>query len=261
MDGQGSKADAAHVGAPAPPVGSPEKRQRRYRRPRSRKKWLLVQIAAFLGLLGLASMYYGSVSPPLGQAAPPNLRVGARKLLAFEEMLKARRLGSSDRADVYPPYDATGTDTKLESGDRYEDPNHGKDGVNCTLPTNPLSIVSAIMGDRVCESEKQPTGATECAVCCQSSDAALSPLWLFIVLYTFLGLAIICDDYFCESLDAISDALGLSEDVAGATFMAAGSSAPELFTALVTILITGGSEGASRVAQTTLCAYVCRCVS
>lgn len=59
----------------------------------------------------------------------------------------------------------------------------------------------------------------------------------------FLGLAIICDDYFCESLDAISEALNLSEDVAGATFMAAGSSAPELFTAIVTILITGGSEG------------------
>ena len=63
------------------------------------------------------------------------------------------------------------------------------------------------------------------------------------MLYMFLGLAIICDDYFCESLDIISDELGLSDDVAGATFMAAGSSAPELFTAVVTVLVTGGSEG------------------
>lgn len=64
-----------------------------------------------------------------------------------------------------------------------------------------------------------------------------------VVLYTFLGLAIICDDYFCESLEAISTALKLSDDVAGATFMAAGSSAPELFTAVVTTLIIEGSEG------------------
>jgi Ca2+/Na+ antiporter len=64
-----------------------------------------------------------------------------------------------------------------------------------------------------------------------------------VTIYTFLALAIICDEYFCESLEAISEALSLSEDVAGATFMAAGSSAPELFTAIVTTLITGGSAG------------------
>ena len=34
------------------------------------------------------------------------------------------------------------------------------------------------------------------------------------------------------SLEAISEKLDLSEDVAGATFMAAGSSAPELFTSV-----------------------------
>jgi len=42
--------------------------------------------------------------------------------------------------------------------------------------------------------------------------------------------------------------LKLSDDVAGATFMAAGSSAPELFTALVTVLLTGGSEGLGAIA-------------
>ena len=163
--------------------------------------------------------------------------------------MKARMLAVSPRAKVYPPYaegesEAEGeAETQLEPGQQYTDPDHG-DGVDCKLPNNPLSIVSAMIDDRVCE--VQPNGNTaesDCAVCCTSNDGALSPVWLFVVLFTFLGLAIICDDYFCESLDAISDALGLSEDVAGATFMAAGSSAPELFTALVTILITGGSEG------------------
>ena len=45
------------------------------------------------------------------------------------------------------------------------------------------------------------------------------------IFYMFWGLAIVCDDYFVSSLE-ISEALNLSSDVAGATFMAAGSSAP-----------------------------------
>lgn len=49
----------------------------------------------------------------------------------------------------------------------------------------------------------------------------------------FLALAIVCDDYFVPALEEISEALELSPDVAGATFMAAGGSAPELFTSLV----------------------------
>ena len=73
-------------------------------------------------------------------------------------------------------------------------------------------------------------------------------LYFFVVFYTFLGLAVICDNYFCESLERISTALKLSDDVAGATFMAAGSSAPELFTSVVTVLITGGSEGLGTIA-------------
>lgn len=55
---------------------------------------------------------------------------------------------------------------------------------------------------------------------------------LVAILYLFLGLAVICDDFFVPSLEAITTKLQLSEDVAGATFMAAGSSAPELFTSV-----------------------------
>jgi len=53
-----------------------------------------------------------------------------------------------------------------------------------------------------------------------------------LVLIVFVGIAVICDDFFVPSLEAISEELNLSEDVAGATFMAAGSSAPELFTSI-----------------------------
>ncbi|CAM9767806.1 unnamed protein product, partial [Discosporangium mesarthrocarpum] len=52
------------------------------------------------------------------------------------------------------------------------------------------------------------------------------------IIFTFNGLAIVCDEFFQASLEKISDELKLTPDVAGATFLAAGSSAPELFTSL-----------------------------
>lgn len=46
----------------------------------------------------------------------------------------------------------------------------------------------------------------------------------------------VCDEFFVPALEIISEKLVLSEDVAGATFMAAGSSAPELFTSLMGVM-------------------------
>eukprot|EP01028_Stygiella_incarcerata_P012835 TRINITY_DN80502_c0_g1_i1.p1 TRINITY_DN80502_c0_g1~~TRINITY_DN80502_c0_g1_i1.p1 ORF type:complete len:660 (+),score=145.05 TRINITY_DN80502_c0_g1_i1:141-2120(+) len=68
-------------------------------------------------------------------------------------------------------------------------------------------------------------------------------LYTFIMLYLFLALAIICDDFFVASLEIISERLDLSDDVAGATFMAAGSSAPEFFTSLVDAFIARNGVG------------------
>uniref|UniRef100_A0A3B4B7B7 Sodium/calcium exchanger membrane region domain-containing protein n=1 Tax=Periophthalmus magnuspinnatus TaxID=409849 RepID=A0A3B4B7B7_9GOBI len=65
-------------------------------------------------------------------------------------------------------------------------------------------------------------------------------------IYMFYALAIVCDDYFVPSLEKISENLQLSEDVAGATFMAAGSSAPELFTSLI-VFITKGDVGVGTI--------------
>lgn len=63
------------------------------------------------------------------------------------------------------------------------------------------------------------------------------------VIFLFIGLAIVTDDYFVPALEQICEQLSLSEDVAGATFMAAGSSAPELFTALLGALWTKDDVG------------------
>jgi len=67
--------------------------------------------------------------------------------------------------------------------------------------------------------------------------------YALVTLYIFIGIAIVCDEFFQPSLEAISDALKLSPDVAGATFLAAGSSAPELFTATADAFGNAASVG------------------
>ena len=53
----------------------------------------------------------------------------------------------------------------------------------------------------------------------------------------FLGLTIVCDDYFVPALTRVRDAMALAPDVAGATLMAAGSSAPQLATSTVAVFL------------------------
>lgn len=60
--------------------------------------------------------------------------------------------------------------------------------------------------------------------------------YLLGVVYLFIGIAIVCDDFFVASLERICEALSLSDDVAGATFMAAGSSAPELAASAMSLI-------------------------
>ncbi|XP_068896686.1 probable sodium/potassium/calcium exchanger CG1090 isoform X4 [Tenebrio molitor] len=70
---------------------------------------------------------------------------------------------------------------------------------------------------------------------------------IIVAVYTFLGLAIVCDEYFVASLDRICEELKMSPDVAGATFMAAGSSAPELATVIIGVFFAKDDIGISGV--------------
>ncbi|KAK2145890.1 hypothetical protein LSH36_649g01031 [Paralvinella palmiformis] len=64
---------------------------------------------------------------------------------------------------------------------------------------------------------------------------------IFLTLYVFAATAIACDDFFVPSLEK------LVEDVAGATFMAAGSSAPEFFAAVIGISFAQSDIGLSTI--------------
>ena len=61
--------------------------------------------------------------------------------------------------------------------------------------------------------------------------------------YMFLALATVSDEFFIPSLEVITAEFSVSEDVAGATFMAAGGSAPELFTSVIGVFIANSNVG------------------
>ncbi|XP_054634274.1 sodium/potassium/calcium exchanger 3-like [Dunckerocampus dactyliophorus] len=82
-------------------------------------------------------------------------------------------------------------------------------------------------------------------------------LHVLCTIYMFCALALVCDDYFVPSLEKICERLQLSEDVAGATFMAAGSSAPELFTSIIGVFITKGDVGVGTIVGSAVFNILC----
>lgn len=64
-------------------------------------------------------------------------------------------------------------------------------------------------------------------------------IYTLVLLIAFFLLANICEEFFIPSLDIISKKFKLSSDITGATLMAVGSSAPELFTSLFAITKPG----------------------
>jgi K+-dependent Na+/Ca+ exchanger-like protein len=70
-------------------------------------------------------------------------------------------------------------------------------------------------------------------------------VYVILSIYLFLGIAIICDEQFTSALEMICSRFGLdlSPDVAGATFMAAGSSAPELATQFLAVFVAKSAVG------------------
>jgi K+-dependent Na+/Ca+ exchanger-like protein len=69
--------------------------------------------------------------------------------------------------------------------------------------------------------------------CPTPPHAGYAPLLLMGILYIFCAIAVVCDEFFVPALEEISNRLEIKDDVAGATLMAAGGSAPELATSLI----------------------------
>uniref|UniRef100_A0AAY5KRR9 Sodium/calcium exchanger membrane region domain-containing protein n=1 Tax=Esox lucius TaxID=8010 RepID=A0AAY5KRR9_ESOLU len=130
--------------------------------------------------------------------------------------------------DSYAVHDFSWSKRELKQDS--EDENH-----TSNTPSTPRAGTLAIheFPEDIFSSEQRRKGAVLLHVVC--------------AIYMFYALAIVCDVYFVPSLEKISENLHLSEDVAGATFMAAGSSAPELFTSLIGVFITKGDLGVGTI--------------
>lgn len=63
------------------------------------------------------------------------------------------------------------------------------------------------------------------------------------LMYMFIALAIVCDEFFVPALEVLTEKFDISADVAGATFMAAGGSAPELFTSIIGVFFAHSDIG------------------
>jgi len=83
--------------------------------------------------------------------------------------------------------------------------------------------------------------------CLKKGKEWLLILYLPAMFYMFIALAIICDEFFVPSLEMFVDHYGISMDIAGATFMAAGGSMPELFTSLISTFQEKSDVGFSAI--------------
>eukprot|EP00746_Dinoflagellata_sp_MGD_P146842 gnl/MRDRNA2_/MRDRNA2_79268_c0_seq1.p1 gnl/MRDRNA2_/MRDRNA2_79268_c0~~gnl/MRDRNA2_/MRDRNA2_79268_c0_seq1.p1 ORF type:complete len:484 (-),score=72.06 gnl/MRDRNA2_/MRDRNA2_79268_c0_seq1:244-1695(-) len=101
-----------------------------------------------------------------------------------------------------------------------------------------ISIIEIVFGECNCQ------GTFDCQSPVDANGGIV--IWILFTLWMFKSLGTVCDEYFVPSLEMISEKLDLSSDVAGATFMAAGSSAPELFTSVVAtfLIVNEGGVGA-----------------
>ncbi|XP_052552721.1 sodium/potassium/calcium exchanger 4 isoform X2 [Tympanuchus pallidicinctus] len=116
-------------------------------------------------------------------------------------------------------------------------PNGTQEGKNCTDPA-----IHEFPDDIFTNKERQQGGVL---------------LHIIAALYMFYALAIVCDDFFVPSLEKICERLHLSEDVAGATFMAAGSSTPELFASVIGVFITHGDVGVGTIVGSAVFNILC----
>ncbi|KAK2583828.1 hypothetical protein KPH14_009723 [Odynerus spinipes] len=111
------------------------------------------------------------------------------------------------------------------------------DGYNVTLHHHHHSKVGGDMNE-----EKAPLFPSDLFTVHQRRRGAVI-LHVLGVVYMFVALAIVCDEFFVPSLDVIIEKLEIADDVAGATFMAAGGSAPELFTSVIGVFVSFDDVG------------------
>ncbi|XP_033184151.1 sodium/potassium/calcium exchanger Nckx30C isoform X1 [Bombus vosnesenskii] len=146
-------------------------------------------------------------------------------------------LQTSTSTTTTPFYVHTVNGTVLTNGNYDEFDAHAEDGYNSTIHHHHHKKVGGNMTE-----EKAPLFPEDLFTVHQRRRGAVI-LHVIGVVYMFVALAIVCDEFFVPSLDVIIEKLEIADDVAGATFMAAGGSAPELFTSIIGVFVSFDDVG------------------
>lgn len=76
---------------------------------------------------------------------------------------------------------------------------------------------------------------------------------IIVAFYCFILIAFVCNDYFLPSVFCICQDLHLTHDIAGATFMATATCAPELFVNVIGTFLTESDLGVGTVVGSAVC--------
>jgi Ca2+/Na+ antiporter len=76
---------------------------------------------------------------------------------------------------------------------------------------------------------------------------------------SFWALAVVVEDFFVPALNILCIKLKMPDDVAGATFMAAGASSPELFAAVISLFVTRTALGIGTIIGSEIFNHLCIC--
>lgn len=155
----------------------------------------------------------------------------------FHRMTGEEMEGENHSDEMFGDSSSFGTSSEphfLTSRNLHEihDHNEAKEPLTTFAPTEASEV--SVNGLTSANNSTEDDDDEECPEV-YKADPAWKLVFYFIgVLYMFLALAVVCDEFFVPALEEMSSGrrMNLSMDVAGATLMAAGGSAPELFTSL-----------------------------
>ncbi|XP_019874722.1 sodium/potassium/calcium exchanger Nckx30C isoform X2 [Aethina tumida] len=175
-------------------------------------------------------------------ASPPRGRRTAKELLLLLVLVAARHATAAKQFHVYEedPYEEDNATANVPTSTSTVTP---KPGPKLVVPQQPHSTQppNTTFGN-VTHQKDDPLFPKDLFTEEQRRNGAIL-LHILGVVYMFVALAIVCDEFFVPSLDVIIEKLAIQDDVAGATFMAAGGSAPELFTSVIGVFVSFDDVG------------------
>lgn len=191
-----------------------------------RQRWMLPRTAFVLIVIGIAYIKYPDLSYKSSSNHNSPHHSGDLIQFSSRHLLQENPEDSNVVSSSQIP---TVTDEATETCEASESVKKCECLKKLNASTNPNKDKDPLFPKDVFSLEQQQHGAVI--------------LHIIGILYMFYALALVCDEFFVPSLDVITEKLGISPDVAGATFMAAGGSAPELFTSVIGVFIAKSDVG------------------